>query len=120
MTEDEKLRASLEDAVFLALQRPAMMLGCPTEGVMLNLTVSLPLGGWIAMGSLMIFVYWAGLITTIHLILRAGVSRDYNWFRTKRLGINTKGYGTVTWGGSTVTPIPPGRPSSATELDFEF
>jgi type IV secretory pathway VirB3-like protein len=39
-------RAALEDVVFLALQRPAMLLGCPTEGVMVNLAVSVPAGGW--------------------------------------------------------------------------
>jgi len=111
-------RAALENVVFLALQRPAMLLGCPTEGVMVNLAVSVPAGGWFAMGSLYIFLYWIVMIPTIHLVLRAGVSRDYNWFRTKRLGINTKGYGTVTWGGSSVTPIPPGMPNSAKELPF--
>jgi type IV secretory pathway VirB3-like protein len=113
---DPNPRAALEDTLFLALQRPALLLGCPTEGVMANLVISVPLGGWVAMGSLYIFAYWLVMIPAIHLVLRAGVSRDYNWFRTKRLGINTKGYGTVTWGGSSVTPIPHGMPASSRDL----
>jgi type IV secretory pathway VirB3-like protein len=108
-------RKALEDIVFLALQRPAMFWGCPSEGVMLNLCGSILAGAWLGNG-LMPIAYWIVFIPTIHLIMRAGVSRDYNWFRIKKLGIDTKGYGTAIWGGSTVTPIPDVMPSKARDL----
>lgn len=118
---DGMSRAALEDVVFLALQRPAMLLGCPAEGVMVNVVCAVLVGAWIGVITgrpLLEFVYWLVITPAVHLVMRAGAARDYNWFRTKKLGIETKGYGTVTWGGSTVTPIPHGMPTSARELAF--
>src|SRR6202034_3081397 len=98
--------AALEDIVFLALQRPAMMLGVPAEGLMINLVGSIITGAWIGVGSWRELLYMGILIPVVHLIMKIGAARDHNWFSTIGLWVETDGFNTVTWGGSTVTPIP--------------
>jgi type IV secretory pathway VirB3-like protein len=98
-----------------------MLLACPAEGVMVNVVSAVLVGAWVGVISgrpLLEFAYWLVITPAVHLVMRAGAARDYNWFRTKKLGIETKGYGTVTWGGSTVTPLPHGLPTSVKELSF--
>ena len=97
-----------------------MMWGCPAEGVLLNFVCSFLVGAWIGMGTLWELGYWIVLIPTVHFVMRYGASRDHNWFRTQKLGIETKGFGTVKWGGSTVTPIPAGRATRAKDLALAY
>lgn len=109
-------RAAIEDTLYVACTRPAMMLGVQAEAFMLNISGSIIIGGWLGVGSWHKLIYWPVLIGGIHLIQRYAYARDHNWFRVWKLGIETKGWGTATWGGSSVTPIPAGWPRKAKDL----
>jgi len=109
-------RAALENVLLVALCRPTMMWGVPAEGLMINLGGSVLVGAWVGMGTWHPLLYWVVAIPVVHMIMRVGVARDHNWFRCKKLGFETKGYATETWGGSTVTPLSRGLPRRGRDL----
>ena len=115
MSEPDR-RAAIPDTCFIAVTRPAMMLGVSAEALILNLGCSVIVSGWLGLGSWKKMLYMAVLIPSIHMIQRYAFARDHNWFRVRKLGIESKGYGTATWGGSTVTPIPAKWPRKAKDL----
>lgn len=83
---------------------------------MLNVCLSIIVSAWVGMHSWHMMLYMAVLIPSIHMVMRYASARDHNWFRVRLLGIESKGYGTATWGGSTVTPIPARWPRKAKDL----
>ena len=109
-------RSSIPDTCFIACVRPAMMLGVQAEALLLNVVGSVIVSGWVGLHSWHKLVYMAVLIPSIHFAMRYAFARDHNWFRVKILGLQTKGYGTATWGGSTATPIPARWPGKARDL----
>jgi type IV secretion system protein VirB3 len=118
--EIEMRRAALEDTLFLALTRPAMMLGVPSVGLMLNVCGSIVVSSWLGMGSWHILAWMVALMPTVHFLMKWAVAKDHNLFRTKILFVETKGQSTLNgnWGGSTVTPIPAVWPSKSKDLDI--
>jgi len=101
-------RQALEDILFLALQRPTMLLGVPAEGCMLNVAGSIVASGWLGMGSWHIFAWLFTLAPSIHMLMRFGMERDYNYFRLKLIALDTRGrsMNALWWGGSTIAPLP--------------
>lgn len=116
----EARRAALEDTLFLALTRPAMMLGVPSVGLMLNVTGSIIVSSWLGMGSWHILAWMIVLMPTVHFLMKWAVAKDHNLFRTKLLWIETKGQSALDtdWGGSSVTPIPAVWPTRSKDLDI--
>ncbi|MFL5252511.1 MAG: type IV secretion system protein VirB3 [Rhodopila sp.] len=112
-------RAALEDTLFLALTRPAMMLGVPSVGLMLNVVGSIVVSAWLGMGSWHIMAWIVVIMPTIHFVMKFMVAKDHNLFRTKILFIQTQGQSGLdgAWGGSTVTPIPAVWPKKSKDLD---
>lgn len=115
-SEDE--RAAIEDTLYVACTRPAMMYGVQAEAFMLNIAGSIILGGWIGMGSWRKLIYWPLLIGVTHMVQRYAYAKDHNWFRLIKIMLETKGRGTSVFGGSSVTPIPAKWPSKAKELSI--
>jgi len=110
-------RANIEDTLFVALLRPAMMFGVPATGCMLNVTGSIIVSSWLGMGSWHILAWMIVLLPSIHMLMRYAVSRDHNWFRTRLLFVETKGRSsTAMWGGSSLTPLPTRWPSKAVDM----
>jgi type IV secretion system protein VirB3 len=101
-----------EDPLFLACTRPAMWQGVPVEALSIN-----------AMFTTIIFVvmgnpFYMLIGVVIHYTIRAVISKDYNFFTTLRLWMETKGRARNTdkWGGSSVSPIPLRRAKKAGEV----
>jgi type IV secretory pathway VirB3-like protein len=115
MTENPE-RGGIADTCFIAVTRPAMMLGVSAEALIYNLGCSVIVSGWLGLGSWKKMLYMAALIPSIHMIQRYAFARDHNWFRIFKLGIEGKGFGTVRWGGSSWTPIPATWPRKAKDL----
>ena len=113
-------RAVIEDTLFLALTRPAMMFGVQAEAFMLNISGSIIAGGWASVNSWHKLIYWPVMIGTIHMIQRYAFARDHNWFRIWKLWIETRGAVLKRWGGSTVTPIPAAWPSRAKDMPINL
>jgi type IV secretion system protein VirB3 len=90
------------DTLFIALTRPALTGGVPFEGFVANLLITFFVGLWLGNP-----LYWlAGII--IHFPMRIIASKDYNFFRTWRLWLATKGQaiGNDAWGGASLAPMP--------------
>jgi type IV secretion system protein VirB3 len=115
---DPDPRLAVENTLYVACTRPAMMYGVQAEAFMLNVSGSIILGGWIGLGSWHKLIYWPLLIGVTHLIQRYAYSQDHNWFRVLKVMIETKGRGTPGWGGSSVTPIPAAWPRKSKELSI--
>jgi type IV secretion system protein VirB3 len=99
------------DTLFLALTRPAMHWGCPYEGFCCNIVGSFLIGLWLGSP-----VYWI-VAGPIHLLMRALASLDHNFFRVRRLQIQTRGksVGSDVWGGSSLGALPIWPARSAAE-----
>jgi type IV secretion system protein VirB3 len=91
-----------EDILFLACTRPAMMLGVPFEGFMVNFCGSFIFG--LIMGSPL---YWL-IGIALHFPMRILTGIDHNFFRIGRLWIETKGasIGNDRWGGAVLVAMP--------------
>jgi len=117
---DPNPRAAIEDTLYVACCRPAMMLGVPAEGLMLNLCGSVIASAWAGMHSWHMLAYMAASVLSVHMVMRFASARDHNWFRVFQLGAQTKGFGTARWGGSTLTPIPAKWPGRARDLSIDL
>lgn len=117
-----KDRAALEDTLFLALQRPAMFLGVPAEGLLWNVTGSILASAWIARGGLSLFAWVIILPVLVHLVMKFLVSRDYNMFAILRVYIETKGQARHKdlWGGSSIAPLPARKATKAGNFDVSL
>lgn len=106
------------DVLFLALSRPAMKFGVPAVGLLLNLCVSLIVGGWIGVGGRFQLVYAAVIGGSLHLVMRVLIARDYNIFRLLTLMLETRGRSGFDnrFGGASATPLPAEWPKKAKGL----
>jgi type IV secretion system protein VirB3 len=100
------------DTLFLALTRPPMKWGVPYEGFVCNVVISFIAGLWLGSP-----LYWL-ICVVIHLPMRALTSMDHNFFRVRRLQMQTKGAAVATdaWGGSSLAPLPIWPARSASEV----
>lgn len=101
------------DTLFLALTRPPMHWGVPYEGFCCNVVGSFLIGLWLGSP-----LYWP-ICIVIHLPMRALASLDHNFFRVRRLQIETRGksVGSDTWGGSSLAPLPRWPARTASEIN---
>jgi type IV secretion system protein VirB3 len=96
--DDERL---VEDALFLACTRPAMVLGVTMEAMGLNVIASCVL--FLVAGSIVF-----GLVAIpIHLACRAVCRHDPNQFRILFAWLETRGRHRTgrLWGGASCTPL---------------
>lgn len=92
----------LEDPLFLACTRPALVLGVPIEAMGINLIVSTV--AFLAGGSLLYLL----IAPVVHVVFRAICKADPNAFRVLYLFVETKGRARNggLWGGSSASPLP--------------
>lgn len=90
------------DPCFLALTRPPMKWGVPYEGFVANVVCSFFVGLWLGSP-----LYWP-ICVAIHLPMRVLASHDHNFFRIRRLWLQTQGaaVGSDKWGGSSLAALP--------------
>lgn len=102
----------IEDPLFLACTRPAMVLGVPMEAMGINLIVS---GVVFLVGGSLLYLLVA---PALHLVFRAICRADHNAFRLLLVYVDTKGRcrNVAFWGGSSVSPLPVVRRYRPTEL----
>lgn len=98
MTEERLI----EDPLFLACTRPAMVLGVPMEAMGVNVIVS---GLVFLVGGSLLYLLVAPVL---HLVFRAICKVDHNAFRLLLVFVDTKGRARNggLWGGSSPTPLP--------------
>ena len=96
----------VEDVLFLACTRPAMVAGVPMEAMGVNLIVSA--SAFLAAHSLAYLL----VAPALHMVFRGVCRTDHNAFRILFLYVQTKGRARTghVWGGSSCPPLP--RPSS--------
>lgn len=92
----------VEDVLFLACTRPAMVAGVPMEAMGVNLIVSAC--AFLAAHSLLYLL----IAPALHLVFRAVCRTDHNAFRVLFLYVQTKGRARTAslWGGSSCSPLP--------------
>ncbi|QTC89209.1 MULTISPECIES: type IV secretion system protein VirB3 [Brevundimonas] len=102
----------IEDPLFLACTRPAMIMGVPMEAMGVNVILSGVV--FLVGGSLLNLL----IAPALHLVFRAVCRTDHNAFRLLFAYVDTKGRARngATWGGSSPTPLPPARRASARDL----
>lgn len=102
----------LQEPLFLACTRPAMVLGVPMEAMGVNLIVS---GVIFLIGGSLLYLLAA---PALHLVFRAVCKADHNAFRLLFVYVDTKGRARngSLWGGSSPSPLPLVRRLSAREL----
>jgi type IV secretion system protein VirB3 len=102
----------VEDTLFLACTRPAMVMGVPMEAMGLNLMVSATV--FLAAHSPL----WLLIAPALHLVFAAICKHDPNAFRVLWQFIETKGRArnSAAWGGSSATPLPLRRRFTLTEV----
>jgi len=103
----------IEDPLFLACTRPAMVMGVPMEAMGANIMLS---GIVFLVGGSLIYLMAA---PAIHLVCRAICKVDPNAFRLILMFVETKGRARNSrlWGGSSATPLPLTRRYTAREFD---
>ena len=108
--EDDDL---VDDPLFLACTRPAMLAGVNLEAMVLNVMVTM--SSFVLFGSFVCL----GLGVVVHLIFRQIVRYDHNAFRTLFVWFDTAGRSknTALWGGSSVTPLRLGRQYNTKDLN---
>lgn len=91
----------VEDTLFLACTRPAMVLGVPMEAM--GVTIMLSATVFLAAHSLLYLL----IAPALHLVFRAICKSDPNAFRVLWLYVDTKGRARnrALWGGSSATPL---------------
>ena len=97
--------------VLLALSRPAVLWGCPLEGVALNVLGTFFAGIWLSGPSIYrspIMIWLVGI--PIHLAMQRLTAYDYYWVRTARIWLMTQGAG-----HGTLESLPTRRPRSGKE-----
>jgi type IV secretion system protein VirB3 len=97
--ETERL---IEDPLFLACTRPAMVMGVPMEAMGVNVIVS---GVAFLVGGSLLYLLVA---PALHLVFRAICRADHNAFRLLFVYVDTKGRARngALWGGSSPSPLP--------------
>ncbi|MCF8504101.1 MAG: type IV secretion system protein VirB3 [Caulobacter sp.] len=102
----------VEDTLFLACTRPAMVAGVPMEAMGLNLIVSATV--FLAAHS----PFYLLIAPVLHVVFRAICKHDHNAFRVLWLFVETKGRARngASWGGSSSTPLPLRRRYVASEV----
>lgn len=92
----------IEDTLFLACTRPAMVLGVPMEAVGLNLIASAV--AFLAGGSALYLL----TAPSLHLVFRAICADDPNAFRVLYLWLagRVQARGARLWGGASPSPLP--------------
>ena len=102
----------VEDVLFLACTRPAMILGAPMEAVGIN--VILTAIAFLAGHSPLYLL----IAPVLHLVFQAICKSDHNAFRVLWLYVETRGRARNSglWGGSSATPLPLRRRFVAEEL----
>lgn len=95
---DERL---VEDTLFLACTRPALVLGVPMEAMGLNLIVAAV--AFLATGSMLYLL----IAPALHMVFQAICKADPNAFRVLYLFVETKGRARNggLWGGSSTSPL---------------
>jgi type IV secretion system protein VirB3 len=111
MTRESEERL-VEDTLFLACTRPAMIAGVPMEAMGINLMVTTVV--FLAGHSLLYLL----AAPAVHLVLAAICKTDHNAFRLLYLYIDTKGRArnATLWGGSSASPLPLVRRFAVVEL----
>ncbi len=92
----------IEDPLFLACTRPAMIMGVPMEAMGVNVMIS---GLAFLVGGSLLYLLIAPVL---HLVFRAICKVDHNAFRLLLVFVDTKGRARNggLWGGSSPTPLP--------------
>ena len=92
----------VEDVLFLACTRPAMVMGVPMEAMGVNVIVSAC--AFLAAHSLVYLL----VAPALHLVFRGVCRTDPNAFRVLFLFVQTKGRArtAASWGGSSCAPLP--------------
>ena len=111
MSQDAEVRL-VEDPLFLACTRPAMVAGVPMEAMAANVIVSAIV--FLAAHALLYLL----IAPVLHLVFRAICKHDPNAFRVLWQFVETKGRSrnSATWGGSSATPLPVRRAFSPSEV----
>lgn len=102
----------IEDPLFLACTRPAMVMGVPMEAMGVNVILS---GLVFLVGGSLLYLLVA---PALHMVFRAICRVDHNAFRLIFVYIDTKGRArnSALWGGSSPSPLPLVRRYRAAEL----
>lgn len=102
----------IEDPLFLACTRPAMIMGVPVEAMGVNVMVS---GLAFLVGGSLLYL---GIAPVLHLVFRAICKVDHNAFRLLLVFVDTKGRSRngALWGGSSPSPLPVVRRYSLSEV----
>lgn len=102
----------IEDPLFLACTRPAMVMGVPMEAMGVNVIVS---GVVFLVGGSLLYLFAA---PALHLVFQAICKADHNAFRLLFLYVETKGRSRngALWGGSSASPLAIVRKYSVQEL----
>jgi type IV secretion system protein VirB3 len=102
----------VDDTLFLACTRPAMILGAPMEAMGINiiLTAIAFLAGHSPLYLL--------IAPALHLVFQAVCKADHNAFRVLWVYVETKGRArnSALWGGSSTAPLPLLRRFTAHEV----
>jgi type IV secretion system protein VirB3 len=111
MAAPEPVERLIEDTLFLACTRPAMVAGAPMEAVGLNVMVSAT--AFLAGRSLLYLL----VAPAVQLVCAAICRSDPNAFRLLWLYVDTKGRArnAALWGGSSPSPLPVVRRFTARE-----
>lgn len=102
----------IDEPLFLACTRPAMVMGVPMEAMGVNVIVS---GVVFLVGGSLLYLLVA---PALHLVFRAICKADHNAFRLLFVFVDTKGRSRngAIWGGSSPTPLPLVRRYRPSEL----
>ena len=92
----------IDEPLFLACTRPAMVMGVPMEAMGVNVILS---GVVFLVGGSLLYLLAA---PALHLVFRAICKADHNAFRLVFVFVDTKGRSRngAIWGGSSPTPLP--------------
>lgn len=92
----------IDEPLFLACTRPAMVMGVPMEAMGVNVIAS---GVVFLVGGSLLYLLVAPVL---HLVFRAICRADHNAFRLLFVFVDTKGRSRngALWGGSSPSPLP--------------
>lgn len=103
----------IEDTLFLACTRPAMVASVPIEAVGINIMIT---GFCFLAGNNLLYLLVGPVL---HFIFRLIVKNDHNQFRVLAVWLDTKMRcrNAGLWGGSSITPLKTVRRYSVRDLD---
>ncbi len=102
----------VEDPLFLACTRPAMVMGVPMEAMGVNVILS---GLVFLIGGSLLYLLVA---PALHMVFRGVCRADHNAFRLLLVYLDTRGRArnSALWGGSSPSPLPLVRRYRSVEL----